>query len=66
MMWLVGIIGECVIVGSLLFLFESPEMPWNAGRVWSGKNALQDTDVVPGILGGFLDCLYWAFTTYTR
>jgi hypothetical protein len=52
MMWVFGIIGECVAVGTLLFLFESPEMPWNAGRVWSGKNAGQDTDVVPGMIGG--------------
>ena len=66
MMWLFGIIGECIVVGTLLFLFESPEMPWNAGRVWSGKNAGQDTDVVPGVLGGYMDCLYWSFTTYTR
>ena len=66
MMWVAGIIGECIVAGTLLFLFESPEMPWNVGRVWHGKNAAQDTDVVPGIVGGYLDCLYWSFTTYTR
>ena len=64
-MWIVGIFVECMFVGVLLYLMESPEMPYNQGKIWKGKTSSQDTDVVPGKIAGLLDCWYWALSTYT-
>ena len=64
-MWVVGIFVECMFVGILLYLMESPEMPYNQGKIWKGKTSSQDTDVVPGKIAGLLDCWYWALSTYT-
>lgn len=64
-MWLIGIFAECIVVGVLLFIMESPEMPYNRGKVWKGKTSSQDTDVLQGRFKGLMDCLYWALTTYT-
>ena len=64
-MWVIGIFVECLFVGVLLFLMESPEMSYNQGKIWKGKTSSQDTDVVPGTIAGLLDCWYWALSTYT-
>jgi hypothetical protein len=64
-MWVIGIFVECIFVGVLLFLMESPEMSYNQGKIWKGKTSSQDTDVVPGKIAGLLDCLYWSLSVYT-
>lgn len=61
-MYAFGIYGEIFVIGAILFYLESPEMPWNLGKVWYGKTNYQDTDVVPGWINGCFDCMYWSFT----